>query len=178
MPLPQRLAPQKPQKQKIARLKTLLELITHEIQHHQRNECDITVQKHISQWNKIAVRTFEFHEFRDYPSWISEQDFICSALLQSTYIDDLKFDELVMIIDFICSAEGSEAEQGHALELLDINFPNANASDLIYWPDEWFNNEEIDDEFSAEEIACYLCLHSGRILANTPEIALRYPLPK
>lgn len=71
-----------------------------------------------------------------------------------------------------------EAMQNDALELLEINFPNANPSDLIYWLNEWFENEDISDDLSAEEMVNYLCLRSGRILSDIPVIALRFTLLK
>lgn len=90
---------------------------------------------------------------------------------------DLTWDELVQIISFVCNAEGKESEQSYALGLLEKNF-DANPSDLIYWPNEWFQDEDmLHVDLTPEEIAGYLMARSGRILSDAPQIDLRYPLP-
>ncbi|MDF4667802.1 hypothetical protein P3526_26390, partial [Vibrio parahaemolyticus] len=92
------------------------------------------------------------------------------------YLDDLTYEELINIIDFICLAEGSESEHSYAMKLLKANFKSFS-SDLIYWPDEYFNIEEVDD-LSSEEIAAYLMKGSNRKLSNAPEFRLKYSIPK
>lgn len=62
--------------------------------------------------------------------------------------------------------------------LLEKNF-HGNPSDLIFWPDEWFQDPDmLDVELSVEEIACYLMVRSGRQLVDAPEIDLKYQIPK
>ncbi len=36
----------------------------------------------------------------------------------------------------------------------------------------------LDVQLNAEEIACYLMVRSGRLLADAPEIDLKYETPK
>lgn len=57
-----------------------------------------------------------------------------------------------------------------------INFKSFS-SDLIYWPDEYFNIEEVDD-LSSEEIAAYLMEGYNRKLSNAPEVRLKYSITK
>lgn len=93
------------------------------------------------------------------------------------YYEDFTWQELVQIIDFLSKAEGKESEQNFALTLLEKNF-NSNPSDLIYWPDSWFQDPEmLHVDLSSEEIAGYLMARSGRLLADAPEIGLKYPIP-
>lgn len=91
-------------------------------------------------------------------------------------IDDLTYKELINIIEFISSAEDDESELSYAIDLPEANF-DANPLDLIYWPNEWFNDEDID-ELSFEEIVTYLMCKSHRILSDSPKITLRYTIPK
>ena len=90
---------------------------------------------------------------------------------------DLSWDELVQIIQFVCQAEGKESEQSYAPGLLEKNF-DANPSDLIYWPNEWFQDKDmLHVDLTPEEIAGYLMAKSGRRLSDAPQIELKYPIP-
>ncbi|UVW55581.1 hypothetical protein NYO12_21125 [Klebsiella variicola] len=51
-------------------------------------------------------------------------------------------------------------------------------SDLIYWPDEWFQDKDmLHVDLTPEEIAGYLMAKSGRRLSDAPQIELKYPIP-
>lgn len=179
MALPERLIPQKPDAQQMAKFKQLLAQIEHEIAVHSDDENYISVYKLILEWNTLSARPFEFHEFRDFHSWIDEDDFIHTAVYRPKYIDDITFDEIAAIADFLGHAEGTESEQGYALELLDMNFKDANVSSLIYWPNEWFKDDtEMQIELSSHEIANYIHLRSNRKLNDVPDIPVRFSMPQ
>jgi hypothetical protein len=53
--------------------------------------------------------------------------------------------------------------------VLEKNF-DANPSDLIYWPDEWFQDKDmLHVDLTPEEIAGYLMAKSGRRLSDAPQ---------
>ncbi len=82
-------------------------------------------------------------------------------------------DELIQIIQFVCQAEGKESEQSYALGVLEKNF-DANPSDLIYWPDEWFQDKDmLHVDLTPEEIAGYLMAKSAakRCAADRAEVS-------
>jgi hypothetical protein len=87
------------------------------------------------------------------------------------------WDELIQIIRFVCQAEGMNLEQSYALGVLEKNF-DANPSDLIYWPDEWFQDKDmLHVDLTPEEIAD---APDGKImlrLSDAPQIELKYPIP-
>lgn len=175
MPLPERLKPVRPDGGKKEALLALLAEITTQIDKGKR-EGDPDLQRLTADWNRQVIRPCHYDEFRDYHSYISASEFVNSAFNQERYVDDLQYEELLAIIDFVCKAEGEQSECDYALDLLTLNF-NANPSDLIYWPNEWFNNEDmLDVELSNEEIAAYLMEKSGRHLC-APTIVLKYPIP-
>ncbi|VEC04876.1 Uncharacterised protein [Klebsiella pneumoniae] len=88
---------------------------------------------------------------------------------------DLSWDELIQIIQFVCQAKVRNLNQSYALGLLEKNF-DANPSDLIYWPNEWFQDKgHASCRFEPEEIAGYLMAKSGRRLSDAPHIELKYP---
>ncbi|WP_426196045.1 hypothetical protein [Pseudomonas sp. NFXW11] len=132
----------------------------------------------IEQWNSHASRPFEFHEFRAMHSHTDAQNFIRTAFHQEKYIDDLSFVEACALTDFICQCEGTESDVDYALSLLETNFPEANASDLIFWSNEWFDDPDmLHAEISTAEIVGYLMAKSSRPLADAPPITLPYAIP-
>lgn len=90
---------------------------------------------------------------------------------------DFTWDELVQTLRWVSDAKSKESEQNFALALLEKNF-DGNPSDLIFWPDEWFQDPDMFHvDLTTEEIAGYLMARSGRYLADAPEIELKYPIP-
>lgn len=175
MTLPKRLKPIKVSRTIMKKKLELLEQITIKIDNG-ANENDKELNTMMSNWNEGVANSCEYSDFRDYNSWISAKEFTRIAFNYCKYIEDLTYGELISIIDFICNAKGKESDQSYALNLLEENF-DANPSDLIYWPNEWFNNESIDD-LSSEEIAAYLMEKSNRKLSDAPLVELKYTLPR
>ncbi|MGM0936020.1 MAG: hypothetical protein ACQEWL_05295 [Pseudomonadota bacterium] len=175
MPLPERLKPIKINRSIMKDKLDLLEKITIKIDSGAKED-NTELNLMMKNWNTQTAKIYEFSDFRDYNSWTSAKEFTKMAFNQTKYIDDLTYEELIAIIEFICNAEGNESEQSYTLDLLEINF-DANPLDLIYWPNEWFNDEDVDD-LSFEEIAAYLMHRSQRILPDSPKIILRYPIPE
>lgn len=167
MPLPERLKPIRPNRKKMKEMAVLLQSITDCIYNGAAEE-DEKLQLLMSEWNRQSLRPFEYHEFRDFHSYTDAKEFTKSALNKEKYVNDLTFEEFLAIISFVCNAEGSEADGNYALFFLKENF-NANPSDLIYYPNEWFNNPELFHvDLSNEEIAGYLKEKSGRHLPDAP----------
>lgn len=176
MPLPHRLQPAKVNRGKIIELAKLLENMLSKIDNGATEENN-ELKKMMGEWNSQVVTPGRFSDFRDFASWSSAEEFTRMAFNQEKYVDDLTWDELVELLNFICESEGKESEQNYALALLKANF-NANPSDLIYWPNEWFQDEEmLHINLTTEEIAGYLMAKSGRRLPDAPEIELKYPMP-
>lgn len=175
MPLPERLKPIKVSRAKINEMTDLLQRITEKIDSGS-TENDSELNSMMMTWNTQVVTHHEFSDFRDYNSWISAKEFTRSAFNQVKYINDLTYSELVSVIQFICNAEGKESEHSYALNLLKVNFKGFS-SDLIYWPDEYFKTEDVDD-LSSEEIAAYLMKKANRLLPGSPTIELKYSIPE
>ncbi|EMB4323892.1 hypothetical protein RJ492_001645 [Pluralibacter gergoviae] len=174
--LPERLKPSKISRQKLKALADEATAILNEIDRG-ADENHPKLKAMIDEWNSQVINTCSFSDLRDFSSWIDAKNFTRNAFNRSQFIQDLSWHELVQIIDFICSAEGKESDQQYALDLLEINF-DANPSDLIYWPNEWFKSEDMFNvDLTSEEIAGYLMAKSGRRLADAPVIALKYPMP-
>lgn len=177
MHLPERLKPINTSRTKLKKRVELLEQITNEIDHGAKED-DKKLKSMMLEWNAGVVSPCEFSDFHDYSSWTSAKEFMRSALNQVKYLDDLLYEELIQILEFICCAQGSDSEQDYAINLLDVNF-DANPSDLIYWPNEWFGiDDEGLDNLTSAEMAGYLMEKANRHLANSPKINLKYAIPK
>lgn len=162
MPLPERLQPAKVNRQKLKQLADMAEEILAQIDNGAKEE-DAGLKMLINDWNSQVINPYAFSDFRDFSSWTSAKDFTRIAFNQEKYVADLSWDELIQIIQFVCQAEGKESEQSYALGLLEKNF-DANPSDLIYWPDEWFQDKDmLHVDLTPEEIAGYLMAKSGRM---------------
>ncbi|NIF23074.1 hypothetical protein [Candidatus Pantoea multigeneris] len=176
MPLPERFQLVKISRQKIMVLADTAEEILSQIDTG-TNEDDEGLKAMIADWNGQVINPQTFSDFRDFSSWTSAKNFARMAFNQEKYISDLTWGELIQIINFVCHAEGKESEHSYALGLLEKNF-DANPSDLIYWPDAWFQDKDMFHvDLTPEEMAAYLMAKSGRFLSDAPQIDLRYPIP-
>ncbi|EPR9080203.1 hypothetical protein ACU9CO_001694 [Cronobacter dublinensis] len=176
MPLPERMRPTKVSRKKIDELAKHAQSILSKIEEGAAQD-DPGLVTLMAEWNRQVVQPCSFSDFRDFPSWTSAINFTRMAFNQEKFYPDFTWPELIQIITFICDCEGNASEQDFAISLLESNFVG-NPSDLIFWPDSWFEDAEMANvELSAEEIAGYLMARSGRSLTDAPDIALRYPLP-
>lgn len=176
MPLPERMKPTKVSSKKIAELSKNAKMILSKIDEGANQE-DPVLMAMMVEWNNQVACPYAFSDFRDFSSWTSAREFTRMAFNLDKFYPDFTWVELIQIINFICACEGKESEQNFALSLLEYNF-DGNPSDLIFWPDSWFQNAEmLHSDLSAEEIAGYLMARSGRHLADAPDIELRYPIP-
>lgn len=176
MPLPERMRPTKVSSKKINELSKSAEMILSKIDGGSNQEDPILVTM-MGEWNNQVVYPYTFSDFRDFSSWTSAREFTRMAFNLERFYPDYTWNELIQTIKFICDCEGKESEQNFALSLLERNF-DGNPSDLIFWPDSWFQNPEmLNVDLSAEEIAGYLMARSDRHLTDAPEIELIYPIP-
>ena len=176
MPLPERMKPVRTDRKKMRELRLLLNEIVAFIDQG-ATEDNGALRDMMARWNGQVASPCEFSDFRDFYSWTSAGDFTRTAMNKEKYISDFTWSELLQVIEFICRAEGRESDQTYALGLLKTNFP-ANPSDLIYYPDAWFNDENLGQaELTTEEIAGYLLIKSGRHLADAPDFHPAYVIP-
>ncbi|EKM5063873.1 hypothetical protein PUZ93_000862 [Cronobacter turicensis] len=176
MPLPERMRPTNVSNKTINALSKKAEMILAKIDEG-ADQDDPMVLNMMAEWNKQVACPCTFSDFRDFSSWTSASNFTRMAFNLSKFYPDFTWAELIQTITFICECEGKESEQDFAISLLESNF-DGNPSDLIFWPDSWFQDPEMSEvDLSAEEIAGYLMARSGRHLADAPEIVLRYSVP-
>ena len=143
----------------------------------------------LDKWHKHAGRQYARDEFTTYWKSTSKEEFIHGALNKSPeYCHDLTYHEVDAILLAVMTAEVPENQTHYFLDWLEEQFPNANMSDLIYWPDEWFGNSSLfrdengafksNAELDSHQIICYAMKKSGRYLDGRPvNVELPFPMP-
>lgn len=146
--------------------------------------------KLLKEWNQHATRECDLGEFTSYWKAINQEDFVKEVLLpRPKFVKDLTFEEALAVLKAVSTAELPEGESIYYLHWLNTQFPDSNMSDLIYWPDEWFEDASLfrhpdgtfkpKAELSPEQILGYAMKWSSRELLGTPtDIDLPYPLPE
>ncbi|MDF1738804.1 MAG: hypothetical protein P1U86_06575 [Verrucomicrobiales bacterium] len=88
-------------------------------------------------------------------------------------INDLKYDELVEMIDVISDPETDEETGSYYEQTIELTMPGARVADLILWPDDWFQDDTMADvDLSPAEIASYVLAWTGKNLRGTEKITL------
>lgn len=142
---------------------------------------DLDVSALLQQWNRRSYRPYEPLEFTTYYGSVSTEEFVRQALLPAPCsVDGLTYSELIAVLQAVLSAELRESEHAYYLNWLEENLPESNISDLIYWPDHWFNDaNQLQLELTPEQIVVYAILKSGRIIEGVPnDIDLPLSVPK
>ncbi|MBX9678995.1 MAG: hypothetical protein K2X38_09550 [Gemmataceae bacterium] len=144
----------------------------------------------LQQWHAQARRKCEPYEFEKYWKSESRKTFVLSALNPDPSFDeDAVYSEVRDVLGAISEAKLPESQHQYYLRWLEVQFPGAKVSDLIYWPDEWFDDASLvrhsngvfkpESELSSDQIVGYLMAKSGRRLVGSPEdVTLPFPVPK
>jgi hypothetical protein len=141
-------------------------------------------------WHQHSARKYEPVEFTTYWKAIDQEEFVREALNPAPrFVDDLQYAEAAAVVDTFVSGELPDSVHGYIHEWLDVQFPHANMSDLIHWPDEWFDDPtpirdpksgafRPEAELSTDQILGYAMAKSGRRLPGSPtDVVLPFPLP-
>jgi hypothetical protein len=67
-------------------------------------------------------------------------------------LPDVRRAELVEMARRVMEADGEEHEVHYWIDMLALNIPDANVSDLIYWPGEYFGDGNNDRELTPEQV--------------------------
>lgn len=135
----------------------------------------------LARWNARASRRHEPIEFRTYYGAMTTRAFVLGALSPTARFDPaLTFDEAVAVVDAISRAALEDWETTYFVGWLDAQFVGGQASDLIFWPNEWFHEAAAATHpFTSEELVQALSIRAGRTLPGARPVALpfRVPLP-
>lgn len=183
MAIPDRLKIRPADEKVVARMLELLAAIEQEL------EAESDAEFLLQEWYQHANRVYSLDYFQNFWKSTSEESFVRTALNPQPGCDEeLQFAEACAVIDAFTSAELSEHEKNYYLEWLELQFPQSNISDLMFWPDEWFGDASLfrdpggafrpESDLTAEQMVGYAMARSGRTLPGTPgDLVLPHPLP-
>ncbi|HVL15883.1 MAG TPA: hypothetical protein VM529_25145 [Gemmata sp.] len=173
MPIPDRLRPPPPTAEEMAHYSDLCLRI-------EGGSANAETSEMIDRWNRRAARPYSHDEFRYYQASTSCESFVTTMLLgKPSVIPDLTYGELRDVVETVMTAAASEAELNYFIEWLEANLPDSNITNLIYWPNHWFNDESLlHAELNPDQILAYAMMRSGRLIPGAPEnVPLPYPIP-
>ncbi|HEX8916586.1 MAG TPA: hypothetical protein VF796_29820 [Humisphaera sp.] len=183
MPIPDRLKLKPVNKTRLKQMSELCDQIEREL------EAGEPAEDLLNQWHAHAGRRCEPYEFRTYWKSISKETFVAEALNPPPSLDqDATYAEALAVLEAVSAAALPEAETGYYLGWLEAQFPDANMNDLIFWPDEWFDDASLirdaggrfkpEADLSNDQILAYAMARSGRTLPGAPaDVVLPFPLP-
>jgi hypothetical protein len=173
MPIPARLRPLTPSREEFSEYTELSRQIEHAI------EDRADVSELLARWNARAGRTYQLSDF-NYHGAIDRDTFVAEMLLgEPALVPDLNYEELREVLRSAVGNELSEAVASYFLNWLEANLPGANISDLIYWPNQWFNDDAmLQVELTPDQILAYAIAKSGRSFPDAPTgVPMPYPIP-
>ena len=107
----------------------------------------------LAEFNRLAGTAFEFIDFQgiyggqDHNTWVRQ----VLGKPHHRLLPDITRAELVELTRRVRDANGEEHEIGFYLEMLALNMPDPQVSDLIFYPGDYFGHD-VERDLSAEEI--------------------------
>ncbi|MDP3503809.1 MAG: hypothetical protein Q8S33_25960 [Myxococcales bacterium] len=132
----------------------------------------------LARWNQRANRVFAPHEFAQYSGAMGTRDFVLMALTpKPQHVADLTWAEAVAVFDVVATDTLEAWELDFFKDWLELQFPDANVSDLLFWPDSWFGvDEALQFPFTAQHFATAAMRRSGRQLPGAQPVELPFPV--
>jgi hypothetical protein len=175
MPIPPRLRPPTPSVEEFREYMELARQIEDGLEGRE------DVVELLDRWNTRASRPYSPDEFRYYSASTSLETFVGTMLLGAPApVPDLTYGELREVVAAVMKAELPEELLNYFIEWLEANLPNANITNLIYWPNHWFGDESLlQVELTPDQILVYAMAKSGRRVPGAPDnVPMPYPIPQ
>ncbi|MEJ6820468.1 hypothetical protein [Pseudomonas sp. LF-5] len=105
-------------------------------------------------FNRQAMTELEFIDFQgiyggqDHDTWVRK----VLATPFERRVADVTKRELIELTRRVMECDGAEHEIDFWLSMLAINIPNERVSDLIFWPDEYFDEADYPQRLSPEQV--------------------------
>ncbi|MBE9115430.1 hypothetical protein IQ249_05900 [Lusitaniella coriacea LEGE 07157] len=148
MELRQSLMPPSLDEEQVARLADLVEEIEDCINQGKNPESAI------ASFNTEVGRTYAKYEFCEIWGYMDLDEFVRMALrtARASTIADISYDELLELMTRVCQRKGTESECAYWFAILEANLPIESLSDLMYYLDEYLEQESRQRELSPQKI--------------------------
>jgi hypothetical protein len=183
MPIPERLRLKPVSNKLVDEMTVLCDAIERAL------EAGETAEVLLQRWHSHARRSCDPYEFRTYWKAVSKETFVREALNPEPSFDkDVVYSEALAVLEAVSTAALSESKASYYLNWLEAQFPGSNMSNLIFWPDVWFDDASLfrdgngafrpESELSNDQILAYAMAKSGRELLGAPkDVSLPFPTP-
>lgn len=133
----------------------------------------------LARWNQRANRVYAPHEFTQYAGAMGTPDFVLAALApKARHVADLTWAEAVAVFEAVMTSALEEWELHFFKDWLELQFPETNVSDLIFWPDSWFGvDAALQYPFTAAQLVTAATSRSGGQLPGASPVELPFPVP-
>ena len=184
MPIPERLRLKPVSSEVVEEMSDLCSAIKQEL------ESGGTADELLERWHRHSRRLVEPYEFCSYWKAVDKGTFVREALTPPPGFDAATvYAEALDVLAALLEVEVEESEEGYYLGWLEEQFPGCNMSDLIYWPDQWFEDASVfrhlngafkpEASLSNDQLLAYAMAASGRRLPGAPDdVPLPFPVPK
>lgn len=111
-------------------------------------------REQLAAFNREAVTELEFFDFQgiyggqSHDTWVRK----VLAIPHKRRVEGVTRRELIELARRVMECDGAEHEIDFWLNMLAINIPNKRVSDLIFWPDEYFNDVNYSQRLSPEQV--------------------------
>lgn len=111
-------------------------------------------REQVAAFNQEARTELQFIDFQgiyggqDHDTWVRK---VLAAPYAQRVMDVTKC-ELIELARRVMECDGTEHDIDFWLSMLEINIPNERISDLIFWPDEYFNDVNYSKTLTPEQV--------------------------
>lgn len=107
----------------------------------------------LDEFNCIAGTSLEWLEFQGVYGGMAHETWVRQVLSEpyAVKIPDIAYDELLEIFTRVCTSGHKEHETYFWIKLLEANLADPRISDLLYWPGEYFGDDDNMREMTPKE---------------------------
>lgn len=111
-------------------------------------------QSQLTEFNREAMTALEFIDFQGIYGGQTHDTWVRKVLAKpyERRVVGVTKQELVELVRRVMEGDGADHEVEFWLSMLEINIPNERISDLIFWPDEYFDDVNYSQDLSPEQV--------------------------
>lgn len=108
----------------------------------------------LAEFNRAAGTSLAFSDFQGIYGGQDHETWVRKVLAQKCLrrLPDIRRAELVELARRVMEADGAEHEIDFWVEMLAVNIPDSQVSDLIYWPGEYFGDRDNTRDLTPEQV--------------------------
>lgn len=128
-------------------------------------------EREINTFNTLASTAFKWVDFQGINGGTDHKTWVKGVLSNASFVDDITYNELLELCRRVSDLDTYEEwEVNFYLEVLEKNLPHSNISNLIFWPDIWFEDEKLPHiELTDKEIIDWAITKDGRHIKDLPK---------